>query len=275
LSQRHPKITIAMPSYNQAPYLTEAIESILRQDYPNLEFIIIDGGSTDGSVDIIKSYESHLDYWVSEKDSGQSEAINKGLAKATGERFNWINSDDVLFPGALHRVAELHNRYPKVDMIVGGRARSSADGRIFKVSSPPSRFAMAPRFWSMFICQQAIFVRTERLRKIGGLREDLPYVMDTDLYYRLFRDGCRYVRANVLLGLIREQPTAKGVAHPDCYAPERRQLWREYGIHPVQVKIAQAKTRFCRFLDGSYLRSFVLQEKWRGRRPWDVREDPI
>ena len=270
MSERCPRITIVTPSYNQARYLSEAIESVLRQDYPNLEYIIIDGGSTDGSVDIIRRYESHLAYWVSEQDSGQSEAINKGLSRATGELFNWINSDDVLFPGALHQVAALHAKHPHADMLVGCRARSAADGRIFKVSSPPSRYAMAPEVWSMFVCQQAVFVVTDRLRRVNGLREDLPYVMDTDLYYRLFRDGCRYVRANVLLGLIREHQDAKGVAHPDCFAPEREQLWREYGIRTFRVRLAQARTRLCRLLDGSYLRSFILQEKWRGRRAWEA-----
>jgi len=139
-----PRITIVTPSFDQAKYLPETIESVLKQDYPNLEYIIIDGGSTDGSVDVIKRYERHLSYWVSEKDSGQSEAINKGFKKATGEFFNWINSDDVLFPGALHRIAEAFAKNPDADLIVGDHARSHADGRIIKVSAAASRMALSP-----------------------------------------------------------------------------------------------------------------------------------
>ena len=268
MSERYPRISIVTPSYNQARYLPEAIESVLNQDYPNLEYIIIDGGSTDGSVDVIKRYESHLAYWVSQKDSGQSEAINKGLERASGQLFNWINSDDALFPGALHHVADLYRRHPEADLIVGARARSAADGRIFKVSSPPARFAMVPRLWSMFICQQSAFVSLERLKQLGGVREELHYVMDADLHYRLFKERCRYVRANVLLGLIREHPDAKGVARAECWAPERKQLWAEYGIHPLSVTMARGRTRLCRLLDGSYLKSYLLQRKRRGRRAW-------
>src|SRR5262249_529742 len=101
-----PSITIVTPSYNQVAYIEETIESVLSQGYPRLEYIIIDGGSTDGSVEIIRKYEKHLAYWVSEKDKGQSDAINKGFRRATGEIFNWLCSDDTLEPGALVRVGE-------------------------------------------------------------------------------------------------------------------------------------------------------------------------
>lgn len=270
MTECYPRITIVTPSYNQAKYLPEAIESILGQDYPNLEYIIVDGGSTDGSVDIIKRYESQLAFWVSEKDSGQSEAINKGLRRATGQLFNWINSDDVLFPGALQRVAEAYAKHPQADMIVGCRARSGADGKIFKVSAPPSAFAMSPERWSMFICQQSVFVTLKVMTQLGGVREDLHCIMDAELYYRLLKRNPRYVRIGALLALIREHPDAKGLARSHEWAPETQRIWSEYGIEPRRVKVAQAKTRLCRLLDGSYVKSFIMQEKWRGRRPWEA-----
>src|SRR5215203_4153623 len=97
-----PKITIVTPSFNQSDYLEETIVSVLSQNYPNLEYILIDGGSTDQSLDIIQKYKSSFTYWVSEKDSGQSEALNKGLRRATSEILTWLNSDDVYMPGVLH-----------------------------------------------------------------------------------------------------------------------------------------------------------------------------
>lgn len=101
-----PRITVITPSYNQAPYLEATLRSVLEQGYPNLEYIVVDGGSTDGSRDILEHYAPHLSWWVSERDAGQTDAIRKGLTRATGEWFNWINSDDLLAPGALWRIAE-------------------------------------------------------------------------------------------------------------------------------------------------------------------------
>ena len=98
------KISIITPSYNQADYLEECIDSVLSQNYPNLEFIIIDGGSTDNSAAIIRKYEKHLNFWVSEQDNGQSDAINKGFAKATGNIITWLNSDDLFTEGTLAKV---------------------------------------------------------------------------------------------------------------------------------------------------------------------------
>jgi glycosyltransferase involved in cell wall biosynthesis len=270
VSENLPKISIVTPSYNQARYLPETIESILGQDYPNLEYIIIDGGSTDGSVDIIKRYESHLAHWVSEKDSGQSEAINKGLRRATGTLFNWINSDDVLFPGALKRIAEVYARQPEADLFVGYGAKSDAEGVITRITVPPKELSMSPGNWSFFLHQQSVFMATETVRRLGGVREDLSSIMDAELYYRIFREGCRYVRAHALIGVIREHAEAKGVARKEHFAAEKLGVLGEYDIHPIRMRAGRAKTRICRLLDGSYLRSFILHRKWQGRRPWEA-----
>jgi glycosyltransferase involved in cell wall biosynthesis len=269
-TQTLPRISIVTPSYNQAKYLPETIESILSQDYPNLEYIIVDGGSTDGSAEIIRKYASHLAYWVSEKDSGQSEAINKGLHRATGNLFNWINSDDVLFPGALRKIAEAFERNPEADLIVGCNARSDAEGRIIRVSAPPTRMAMSPSHWVMYIGQQSAFINMNMLRRIGGVREDLHCIMDMELYHRIFAAGGSYIRINAPVGMIREHANAKGFAQKDRWAPEKRKVFRECGTHRQSVKIARIKTKLCRLLDGSYMRSLVLLCKWRGRRPWEA-----
>ena len=115
----HPKISVITPSFNQAAYLERTILSVLDQDYPNIEYIIIDGGSTDGSVDIIRKYANRLTNWVSESDRGQAHAINKGLQQATGTWIAWQNSDDVFYPGTFSQLAQMAAMYPDVDLIIG------------------------------------------------------------------------------------------------------------------------------------------------------------
>ena len=114
-----PKISIVTPSFNQGRFLEETILSVLNQRYPNLEYIVIDGGSTDESVDIIRRYENRLAYWISERDNGQVPAINKGLEQATGDIFAFINSDDVYLPGAFAAVAEYFENYPECEWVCG------------------------------------------------------------------------------------------------------------------------------------------------------------
>ncbi|NVO00781.1 MAG: glycosyltransferase, partial [Geobacteraceae bacterium] len=124
-----PKITIVTPSYNQGRFLEKTILSVLDQGYPNLEYIVIDGGSTDESVEIIKKYADRLTYWVSEPDRGQSHAINKGFERATGEIFGWLNSDDWYHPGALQAVAEAFAANPDVGAVVGAGEMVDEEGK--------------------------------------------------------------------------------------------------------------------------------------------------
>ena len=117
-----PKISIVTPSYNQGQFIEETIRSVLLQGYPNLEYIVIDGGSTDGTVDILRKYERHIDFWVSERDKGQAAAINKGFARASGEILAWLNSDDTYQMGVFAQVAELFCQRPDVE-VISGRCR--------------------------------------------------------------------------------------------------------------------------------------------------------
>src|SRR5262245_38608843 len=114
-----PRITVITPSFNQGAFIESTIQSVLNQNYPNLEYFVIDGGSTDNSVDVIRKYESAITYWVSEKDSGQSEAINKGLKRAGGEIISWLCSDDLYVPEALQKVAALFQKHADSVMIHG------------------------------------------------------------------------------------------------------------------------------------------------------------
>lgn len=264
-----PRISIVTPSYNQARYLPETIESILKQDYPNLEYIIIDGGSTDGSVEVIKRYESHLAYWVSEKDSGQSEAINKGFRKSTGVLFNWINSDDVLFPGALHRIAQAYLRRPDAALILGDHARADDRRGIFIVSGAPSRRALSHAAWVMPMGQQSTFIASQVFERVGGVREDLHCIMDPELYYRILTGGGKFVRTRGLIGLIREHPQHKGIARAGEWQPEIDRVHEQYRISKRRRKLALIRMRLCRMADGSYIRSYLLRRRWRGKWPWN------
>ena len=179
-----PRITIVTPSYNQGAYLEETIRSVLLQQYPNLEYIVIDGGSTDNSVDIIRKYAHQLTYWESQPDRGQSHAINKGFARATGDIMGWINSDDGMLPGALHTVA---TRLTTDDELLVG-ACTVADGFADRHNAAYS--LKTPTFERMIyrgntLWQPGVFWPRRLWELAGPLSESLHYTMDYDLFMRM------------------------------------------------------------------------------------------
>lgn len=176
-------ISIVTPSYNQGHFIEETITSVLDQQYPNIEYIIIDGGSTDNTVEIIKKYEKHLKFWVSETDQGQAHAINKGLHHCTGEIFNWLNSDDYLEPGALQKIAAAFEGN-KVQTLAGSvRNFSEQQEEII-----PNQFLTAPGLmcWKPDVkfVQPGVWMRRELLHLCGGIDEQFHYAFDWDLYIR-------------------------------------------------------------------------------------------
>ncbi|MBA7607247.1 hypothetical protein ES703_14405 [subsurface metagenome] len=183
-----PKISIVTPSYNQARFIEETIRSVLLQGYPNLEYIIIDGGSSDNSVEIIKKYEKWLTYWVSEPDQGQSAAINKGFKKASGEIYTWLNSDDYLLENALRNVAEAYRVSPRAGAWCGGYRRVYADGKLLWVGWPKrlDLDGLAQWFENCF-SQSACFFSRKAWQECGPLEEDLHYAMDFDLWLKVVK----------------------------------------------------------------------------------------
>ncbi len=206
-----PRITVITPSYQQAAYLERTIHSVLSQNYPDLEYIIIDGGSTDGSVEIIRRYASRLAYWVSEPDSGQTDAINKGLRKATGALLVWINSDDLLLPGALEVAAKYHVRYP--DSILLGDVVNFKDGQDwgYRMRQREVTVENLLTFWNPhgFWHQPGTFVPRSRLRIAPQLDAALHYHFDREWLCRLLPGGSQVTYLHEVTAAFRLHPVSK------------------------------------------------------------------
>lgn len=202
-----PKISIVTPSLNQGQFIEETIRSVLAQGYTNLEYIIIDGGSNDGSVDIIKKYEKWLTYWVSEPDRGQSHAINKGFNLSKGEIVAWINSDDIYLPGIFEKLYKVFDQ--GADMVFGDCHVVNEDKKIIKIRNVPQVFDVDHLILQgNFIMQPSAFLRKTVFEDVGGLDESLEFAMDYDLWIRI---GLKYKvkRIDVYLSCLRKHPHAK------------------------------------------------------------------
>jgi len=221
-----PKISIVTPSYNQAKFLERAILSVLNQNYPNLEYIIIDGGSTDGSVEIIKKYEKYLTFWVSEKDKGQSDAINKGFRKTSGELVGWQNSDDIYLPGAFMKLAEKYKKNPDYDVYFGNIYLIDKYDNIKKEMRfiPFSVEHLIYYDWNL--SSQAVFWKKEIFKKVGFLDESLHVAFDWDWFIRLGKLGYSFKFVRCFLGCYRvhdmsKLATVKGNERCECIARVR------------------------------------------------------
>lgn len=226
-----PRITIITPSYQQAPYLEECLRSVREQDGAEVEHVVVDGGSTDGSAELIRSRQHDLAWWCSEADAGQSDALNKGLAHATGAVFGWINSDDRLLPGALRVVSERFTADPDLIVLEGRRLLEDPGGSV--VRSPlndrtdPEALLVAP-----VINQQSTFYRMDAVRAAGGLDPALHYCMDLDLWWRvLLAHGPEHVgTVDVDLAVFRLQPASKTAEGAQGFVRETAALLRAMAV---------------------------------------------
>jgi glycosyltransferase involved in cell wall biosynthesis len=182
-----PLVSVVTPSFNQVQFLEETIQSVLGQEYPRLEYIIVDGGSTDGSDAIIRKYASRLAWWVSEPDSGQTDAINKGFAHARGDIFAWLNSDDTWMPGAVSQAVRIFADHPQLGLVYGDANYINEGDRVLGRFPAAQTDYRRLRQGYVHIPQQAAFFRADLWRSAGPLDTKLYFAMDYDLWLRISR----------------------------------------------------------------------------------------
>ena len=268
------KISVVIPSYNQGQYIEDTIRSVVAQDYPNVEIIVMDGGSTDNSVDVIKKYESSLTYWQSQKDNGQSAAINEGFKKATGEFVTWLNSDDIFLPGTLHCVNDYINKYPATKWFLGNLFWMDKIGTIIRTGKVESE----SRFWNKhFLFSNggpSAFMNRERLIELGLLREDFHYMMDTELWYRFLSNGDFFVRINRYCWGLRLHEAAKMSGHNfanselaqkshPSWIQKKKEGEEMASLYPQSAFIKRL-WRFSKVFSIAYLTN-VFERKWLGK----------
>ncbi|HTL61929.1 MAG TPA: glycosyltransferase family 2 protein [Nitrospira sp.] len=207
--RERPLVTVVTPSFNQGRFIRETIESVLSQDYPNLEYLVIDGGSTDETQEVLKAYGSRL-CWVAEKDEGQADAVNKGLRKAKGEIFGWLNSDDTYLPGTISKIVQFFQAFPSVALVYGQAKYVDAEGRVVGWH-PVEEFDYKRLAETCFISQPAVFFRREVFEEVGPLDICLHYAIDYEYWMRAGKKfTLRYMPE--LLATMRFHGEAKTVA---------------------------------------------------------------
>ena len=207
------KISIIIPSFNQGRYIGEALESIIRQNYENVEIIIMDGGSNDNTIDVIHKYERYIAYWQSQKDGGQSAAINEGFKKATGTFVTWLNSDDVMMEGTLYVVDSAIKKNPQINWYLGNVVWMDKTGKILKVGKSEGANWFFNKHHLFSNGGPSAFMKKSCLQELGWLREDFHYMMDTELWHRFIENGNPFVRINQYCWGLRLHEDAKMSGH--------------------------------------------------------------
>ncbi|WP_084669071.1 glycosyltransferase [Spirulina major] len=254
-SDEMPWISVVTPSYNQVQYISKTIESILQQKYPNLDYVIQDGGSNDGTTEILARYAQQVSHIESSPDGGQAHAINLGFQKTKGEIMAWLNADDILLPGALHYVSEFFSNNPGVDVVYSHRILINEQGHEF------SRWILPPHdheilSWADYIPQETLFWRREIWNKVGGkVDQSYRFAMDWDLLLRFRAAGAKFVRLPRFLGAFRVHSQQKTQALYDVGEEEMNRLrWTQHGetvsIFNVNQKVNQylRRANWYRFL---------------------------
>jgi glycosyltransferase involved in cell wall biosynthesis len=250
---QHPRISVITPSLNQGRYLRQTIESVLSQNYPDLEYIVVDGGSTDESVAILRQYSDRLTSWTSEPDRGQSDAINKGFARATGEIVAFLNSDDFYLPGALARVAEAFMANPNAGAVYGRSHFVAEDGHTLRTDGEPFDARRMLDGVYPTLTQPAVFVRRDAVGRVGYLDPELHYAFDKEFFWRVFANY-EAVFIPHTLAAMRLHATSKSVALGSRFAPELERIAEKVIARPdayPRFQIEPRRVRSAALLNGA------------------------
>jgi len=231
-----PLITVVTPSYNQGKFIRETIESVLGQDYPRLQYIVVDGGSTDETLEILKEYDGKLS-WISESDDGQTDAINKGMRLAKGEILAYLNSDDLYEEKSLFKVAEIFMSNKNIDLIYGDFNYINIDGKLVSQRRTIDFDFGAFRYDHCFICQPSSFWRRSVFDEIGLFKEQLYYYMDYDFYLRAASAGLRFHHVRAPLANLRLHTDCKTV-NGSVDGRNKMLIEREQVLFPYRIKLS-------------------------------------
>lgn len=253
---KYPKLTIITPSYNQGAFLERTILSVLNQNYPNLEYIIVDGGSTDESVEVIKKYEKYLSWWVSEKDRGQVHAINKALERATGDYISFQNSDDVYFPGTFTRFGEAALKYP-VDILYGDLYMITPDDEVTEILKTTAYNFDCQILEGMQIHNQSLFFKRSLVEKYGVFDESYRFAFDYDFITRYTSHKTTTTRKiDGLGGALRVHPDAKSSTIATVGKEEHVRVQKLYISTNASPGVNKIKYLWCRIRKIAY---FILR----------------
>jgi glycosyltransferase involved in cell wall biosynthesis len=260
-----PRLSIITPSYNQGKFIEATIRSVLLQGYPNLEYIIIDGGSTDQSIEIIKKYEKYLFDWTSEKDRGQADAINKGLKQSRGEILGWINSDDVYVKGGFSRIIKAFQANPECIVVHGNRILIDENGDVTGWNNLPP---FDPKTLVYNVCSETAFWRRSAMEKAGLLKESLKFAIDLEFFGRLYHYG-KFLKLDDYLGYFRCHAETKSSTIAQIGQEEAKREWRvlfgsenmncQLDIHNNFIRNSLALIRYPRLIGVPYLLHRLLK----------------
>ena len=257
-----PLISIVTPSYNQARFIEATLRSVLLQRYPRVEYIVLDGGSTDGAAEIVRRYGPHLAHWRSRRDGGHAAAVAEGLAMAKGEILAFLNSDDMLLPDTLHAVASYFAEHPAVDAVYGHRVVVDEAGIVRGVWLMPPHSDYLMSRWAL-IPQETCFWRRRLFESAGNIDPARRFALDYDLFARYMKAG-RFARIDRFLGIFRVQPASKtSTEYETIGKAEIAAIQRDLGLH------VSARQEVIGSLFGAYVqwRSHCYVTGWTRRRP--------
>jgi glycosyltransferase involved in cell wall biosynthesis len=257
-----PRVSLVTPSYNAAPYLRSAIDSVLEQDYPNIEYLVMDGGSTDETVSILREYGEKV-CWVSEKDQGQSDAISRGFARTTGTILGWLNADDVLKPDAVHTAVEAFLENPAAALIYGNADFIDETGNLIAPCTVVEPFARQRLIdYGDYIIQPAAFFSRAAYESVGGLDTSLHWAMDWDLWIRLAQDY-EFVYVENILASYRWLGSNKTAVGGFDRLDEVETVAKKYGCNGLPAYFRLEKARLYASLAQQSLRELKLLEMFR------------